>query len=57
MVEFFALFGGGLRDAGWDGSDRPAGRLAGRSGASHYDIFPSPALPAAVTPFLGAPAR
>jgi pimeloyl-ACP methyl ester carboxylesterase len=57
MVEFFALLGGGLRDAGWDGSNRPAARLAVLPGATHYDLFASPALSAAVLPFLGGPAR
>jgi pimeloyl-ACP methyl ester carboxylesterase len=55
MVEFFALLGGGLRDAGWDGSGRPAGRLAILPGTTHYDIFASPALAAPVLEFLEAP--
>ena len=57
MVEFFALFGGGLRDAGWDGSDRPAAWLAVLPGTTHYNIVISLALPAAVTPFLDQPVR
>ncbi|GIJ25555.1 alpha/beta hydrolase [Micromonospora qiuiae] len=52
MVEFFGLLGGGHRDAGWDGRDRPAARLAVLPGLTHYDIVDSPALPAAVLPFL-----
>jgi pimeloyl-ACP methyl ester carboxylesterase len=56
VVEFYALLGGGLRDAGWDGSARPAARLAVLPGTTHYDIAASPALPAAVLPFLDAPA-
>jgi pimeloyl-ACP methyl ester carboxylesterase len=55
MVEFFALLGGGLRDADWDGSGRPAGRLAVMPGTTHYDIFASPALAAPVLAFLAAP--
>ncbi|GAB3981375.1 alpha/beta hydrolase [Actinoallomurus acanthiterrae] len=55
IVEFFALLGGGLRDAGWDGSGRPTARLAILPGTTHYDISTSPALPAAVVPFLDAP--
>src|SRR5215510_13926915 len=55
MVEFFALLGGGLRDADWDGSGRPRGRLAILPGTTHYDIFASPALAAPVLDFLGAP--
>ncbi len=56
IVEFYALLGGGLRDAGWDGSARPDSRLAILPGQTHYDVFMSPALPAAVAPFLDAPA-
>jgi pimeloyl-ACP methyl ester carboxylesterase len=55
IVEFFGLLGGGLRDANWDGSARPVTRLAVLPGLTHYDIFSSPALPAAVVPFLDAP--
>ncbi|MCM0677362.1 alpha/beta fold hydrolase [Micromonospora phytophila] len=55
MVEFFGLLGGGHRDAGWDGTDRPAARLAVLPGLTHYDIVGSPALPAAVLPFLTHP--
>ncbi len=57
IVEFYALLGGGLRDAGWDGSARPDSRLAILPGQTHYDVFMSPALPAAVIPFLDASAR
>jgi pimeloyl-ACP methyl ester carboxylesterase len=54
-VEFFALLGGGQRDAGWDGAGRPASQLAILPGVTHYDIFMRPELAAAVTPFLDAP--
>ncbi len=54
-VEFFELLGGGQRDAGWDGSGMSAARLAVLPGATHYNIFDSPALVAAVTAFLDAP--
>jgi pimeloyl-ACP methyl ester carboxylesterase len=53
VVEFYRLLGGGLRDASWDGSGRSQARLAVLPGTTHYDIFMSPALPAAVIPFLG----
>jgi pimeloyl-ACP methyl ester carboxylesterase len=56
IMEFFGLFGGGLRDPGWDGSDRPAAQLAILPGSTHYDLFASPALAAAVVAFLDAPA-
>jgi len=55
IVEFYALLGGGLRDANWDGSRRPVARLAVLPGHTHYDLFASPDLPAAVIPFLDAP--
>jgi hypothetical protein len=38
----------------WDGSARSVARLAVLPGQTHYDIFGSPALAAAVTPFLDA---
>jgi hypothetical protein len=53
-VDFYARLGGGLRDATWDGSGRPVTRLAVLPGQTHYDLFGSPALPAAVIPFLDA---
>ena len=52
MVEFYALLGGGLRDATWDGSARPVARLAVLPSHTHYDIFSSPDLTSAVIPFL-----
>jgi pimeloyl-ACP methyl ester carboxylesterase len=54
-VEFFELLGGGQRDAGWDGSGMSAARLAILPGTTHYDIFVSPTMVAAVTAFLDAP--
>jgi pimeloyl-ACP methyl ester carboxylesterase len=54
IVEFYGLLGGGLRDAHWDGSLRPTARLAILPGTTHYDIYTSPALAPAVTPFLDA---
>jgi pimeloyl-ACP methyl ester carboxylesterase len=56
IVEFYGLLGGGLRDANWDGSLRPTARLAVLPGTTHYDIYASPALAPAVTPFLDADA-
>jgi pimeloyl-ACP methyl ester carboxylesterase len=53
-VEFFELLGGGQRDAGWDGSGMSNARLAILPGTTHYNIFVSPALVSAVTPFLDA---
>jgi pimeloyl-ACP methyl ester carboxylesterase len=54
MVEFYGLLGGGRQAGGVDGSGRPASQLAVLPGLTHYDISTSPALPAAVVPFLDA---
>lgn len=55
ILEFFKLLGGGKGDAGWDGSNMPPVRLAILPGKTHYNIFSSPELAAAVIPFLAAP--
>lgn len=57
MVEFFGLLGGGRSDAGPDGTDRPLSRLAVLPGHTHQDVVESPALVAAVLPFLTHPVR
>jgi pimeloyl-ACP methyl ester carboxylesterase len=57
IVEFYGLLGGGLRDASWDYSERVANQLAVLPGATHYDIYRSPALAPAVLPFLGDAAQ
>ena len=55
-AEFFALLGGGQRDAGWDGSGITCdSRLAILPGTTHYNSFASPLLPGMVTDFLEAP--
>jgi pimeloyl-ACP methyl ester carboxylesterase len=54
IAEFFALIGGGLRDASWDGSARPEARLAILPGLTHYDIFQSPHLAEIIEAFLGS---
>jgi pimeloyl-ACP methyl ester carboxylesterase len=53
VAEFFAMLGGGLHDAGWDGSERPASRLAILPNTTHYDVFTSTLLPPIVDDFLG----
>jgi pimeloyl-ACP methyl ester carboxylesterase len=53
-TEMFALLGGGLRDAGFDGSGMTPHRLAVLPGATHYDIRALPALAHTVAPFLDA---
>jgi pimeloyl-ACP methyl ester carboxylesterase len=57
IVEFFALLGGGLRDAGWDNSAQPSNRLAILPGRTHYDVFMSPALVPIVVDFLNGGPR
>jgi pimeloyl-ACP methyl ester carboxylesterase len=52
IVESYALLGGGLRDASWDGSLRSANQLAILPGTTHYDIHRSPALAPTVLGFL-----
>jgi pimeloyl-ACP methyl ester carboxylesterase len=54
-VEFFQLLGGGMKDAGWDGSGMSNARLAILPGATHYNMLESPLLAPAVTSFLDAP--
>jgi pimeloyl-ACP methyl ester carboxylesterase len=54
MIDFFGLLGGGTRDAGLDGSLRPAARLAVLPGSTHYDVCTAPALPELVNAFLEA---
>jgi pimeloyl-ACP methyl ester carboxylesterase len=57
VAEFFAALGGGLRDAGWDGSAQPENRLAILPGRTHYDVLDSPLLAPAAIDFLDAPQR
>ena len=57
ISEFFGLLGGGLRDAGWDGSHQPTNRLAVLPGQTHYDILSSPLLAPAVETFLQSGSR
>ena len=52
VAELFRLRGGGLRDAGWDGSAQPVARLAVLPGRTHYDMIEAPGLVPAVLPFL-----
>lgn len=56
-VEFYALLGGNQKDGNWDGSGRGQSRLAVLPGVLHYNIFASPALTAAVEPFLEEPVK
>jgi pimeloyl-ACP methyl ester carboxylesterase len=53
IVEFWKALGGGQRDAGIDGSRRPADQLAIVPGTTHYTIPVEPMLPEIVARFLG----
>lgn len=44
IAAFFELLGGGLQDAGWDGSGMNANRLAILPNATHYSIGTDPRL-------------
>ncbi|MGD0704075.1 MAG: alpha/beta hydrolase [Trebonia sp.] len=52
-AEFYALLGGGQRDAGWDGGLPTTSRLAIVPGRTHYNILDSPVLPAIIAEFCG----
>ncbi|HZW04603.1 MAG TPA: alpha/beta hydrolase [Anaerolineaceae bacterium] len=53
VLEFFERLGGGLRDAGLDGSGiPPRARLAVLPGTTHYNSFQSLLLAAVIPPFL-----
>ncbi|MCU4183394.1 alpha/beta hydrolase [Acidiferrimicrobium sp. IK] len=51
-AEFYGLLGGGLRDAGWDGSARSPHRLAVIPGTTHYDLCQAPEWAGMVDGFL-----
>jgi len=52
MVEFWKALGGGQRDAGLDGSLRPANQLAIVPNATHYSLATDPMLSQIVARFL-----
>jgi pimeloyl-ACP methyl ester carboxylesterase len=52
IVEMWRLLDGGRRDAGLDGSQRPASRLAILPGNTHYTIQAAPEVARLVAPFL-----
>jgi len=53
-AKFFELLGGGLQDAGWDGSGMNRNRLAILPGLTHYTMV-SPQLAATALNFIDAP--
>ncbi|CAN7506777.1 alpha/beta fold hydrolase [Devosia sp. LjRoot3] len=52
IAEFYKLLGGGLRDAGIDGSLRSPNQLAVVPGTNHYNIIGAPAVFQFATEFL-----
>lgn len=52
MTEFWKALGGGQRDAGVDGSRRPANQLAILPNTTHYTLAVDPMLPEIVERFL-----
>lgn len=52
-AEFYGLLGGGLRDAGWDGTLPTESRLAILPGLTHYNVGSSPQLATVADNFLG----
>lgn len=54
IASFFELLGGGMQDAGWDGSGMNANRLAILPGITHYSMFTDPRLAATALGFLDA---
>ena len=55
IAELYRLLGGGLRDAGLDGSLRSASRLAIIPGATHYDVLSRPVVGQFAREFLDVP--
>jgi pimeloyl-ACP methyl ester carboxylesterase len=53
VVEFWKLLGGGQRDAGLDGSQRPVHQFAIIPGTTHYNLIQSPLLTQVAEAFLG----
>jgi pimeloyl-ACP methyl ester carboxylesterase len=51
-AEFFALLGGGVKDARVDGSGKTDMRLAILPGLTHYDVFYAPQLAVMVSDFI-----
>ena len=52
IVEFYALLGGGLKDAGWMREHMSKNRLAILPDLTHYELFLAPQLVPTVLPFL-----
>jgi pimeloyl-ACP methyl ester carboxylesterase len=52
-VKFWELLGGGLQDAGWDGSGMNPNRLAILPGVTHYTMMNEPRMAETALAFLG----
>ena len=56
IAEFFALFGGGVRDPGWQGEPRYArARLAIVPGYTHYNFSQGPDMARLIEAYLDQP--
>ena len=56
IAEFFALFGGGVRDAGWEGKPKYArARLAIVPGYTHYNFGMGPDVARVIEAYLDQP--
>ena len=55
MMEFFELFGGGMKAAGPDGSGRPQAWFAILPGVTHYDSLYFPNMATILKTFLNSP--
>jgi pimeloyl-ACP methyl ester carboxylesterase len=54
IVRFYQLLGGGLHDAGWDGSGMVRHRLAILPGVTHYEMSDAPGLTDTALAFLAS---
>ena len=55
IMEFYKMLGGGQKDAGMDGSNRPISQLAILPGMNHYNVMNFPALASMIAAFLDIP--
>ena len=55
IAEFFALLGGGLKDAGWQNTQFTKARLEIIPGYSHYNFSTAPELGPSIKKFLADP--
>ena len=53
LADMYAQFGGGIQDAGWDGANMNANRMAIIPGVTHYTAFMEPRVFESALGFLG----